>query len=207
MQKKCVIIPNGIQVRNYPSKNNPEYDGRIRIIFLGSLDRWKGIILAINSFSNLNIEREIELHIGGDGPLRNYVESCARKNSKIIYHGVISPENLSDFYSQGDIFLYPSLGETFGLVVLEAIYHGLYVLAGKNLKGNFDDLENNRYLRYCPYDLSTLTAYLRDSIENVGNLRKMKSEMKKYVSEKYSWEVITNRLSDFFVSIMNENKF
>ena len=202
--KICKIIPSGIQVVDYKALSDNRDKNKVKIIYLASLDKWKGILLAIDAFLSLPFSENLEFHIGGDGPLRSFVEKTVKINKNIKYYGIIKTDSLSEFYQQGDIFLYPSMGETFGLVVLEAVYHGLFVLAGKNLKGNFDDIEKKGFLEYCNYDKNEITVSLQNAISNITNLRGMKTEMKNYVSENYGWENIVKELSNLIINANNK---
>ena len=62
----------------------------------------------------------------GDGPLRN---SIAARCPDAIFCGVRKGEDLAAHYASGDIFLFPSVTETFGNVTVEAMASGLAVVA------------------------------------------------------------------------------
>jgi glycosyltransferase involved in cell wall biosynthesis len=61
-----------------------------------------------------------------DGPLRKKLQ---RAHPWIHFTGFLDPETLAAHYASADLFLYPSLTETFGNVVLEAMASGLPVVA------------------------------------------------------------------------------
>ena len=62
----------------------------------------------------------------GDGPERR---ALARRNPSVIFAGTRSGEDLAAHYASADVFLFPSLTETFGNVTLEAMASGLAVVA------------------------------------------------------------------------------
>ena len=74
----------------------------------------------------------------GDGPARRRLE---REHPDYHFAGVRSGEDLARHYASGDLFLFPSLTETFGNVVLEAMASGLVVLA-------FDYAAAGQYIRF-----------------------------------------------------------
>lgn len=64
----------------------------------------------------------------GDGPAR---EGLSRMNGHHIFAGVRRGEELAEYYASADVFLFPSLTETYGNVVAEAMASGLAVVAYK----------------------------------------------------------------------------
>jgi glycosyltransferase involved in cell wall biosynthesis len=75
---------------------------------------------------------KIHLAIVGEGELRSCLErTAARKNIEGRVHllGEIPPEKVPDFLRCGDIFVFPSLHEGFGLAAIEAMQAGLPVIS------------------------------------------------------------------------------
>lgn len=71
-------------------------------------------------------DQRLRLVIVGDGPLRGQLE---QQLPDAVFCGAQRGEVLAEHYASGDLFLFPSLTETFGNVVLEALASGLAVVA------------------------------------------------------------------------------
>ncbi|AIR89506.1 glycosyltransferase family 4 protein [Pseudomonas cremoricolorata] len=71
-------------------------------------------------------QRRLRLIVIGDGPQRTHLE---QRLPDALFCGVQRGESLAEHYASGDLFLFPSLTETFGNVVLEAMASGLAVVA------------------------------------------------------------------------------
>ena len=71
--------------------------------------------------------RDIRLVFVGDGPLK---EKLVAQCPDAIFCGVQHGEALAAHYASGDIFLFPSLTETFGNVTLEALASGITTMIG-----------------------------------------------------------------------------
>lgn len=96
-------------------------------LYVGRLAREKNLDLVLGAFrAMLREDKRARLVLVGDGPLR---KQLARQCPEAIFTGTLRDEVLAAHYASADIFLFPSLTETFGNVTLEALASGLAVLA------------------------------------------------------------------------------
>ncbi len=101
----------------------------IALIHVGRLAPEKNLGLLRRTFETLRAKqpsRALKLIVVGDGPERAALE---RELPEAVFCGAQQGEILASHYASGDIFLFPSLTETFGIVVLEAMASGLAVVA------------------------------------------------------------------------------
>ena len=101
----------------------------IAVIHVGRLAPEKNTGLLKRSFDALKAaypQRTIKLIVVGDGPQRVVLE---KELPEAIFCGSQRGEALASHYASGDLFLFPSLTETFGNVVLEALASGLGVVS------------------------------------------------------------------------------
>ncbi|WP_285417704.1 glycosyltransferase family 1 protein [Pseudomonas sp. efr-133-TYG-5] len=101
----------------------------IAVIHVGRLAPEKNLGLLKRTFEKLRDtypQRHLKLIVVGDGPQRVLLE---KELPEAIFCGSQRGEALAAHYASGDIFLFPSLTETFGNVVLEALASGLGVVA------------------------------------------------------------------------------
>ncbi len=76
---------------------------------------------------------ELLYHVVGDGDWRPALEKLAQQqgvSGAVRFHGVVSEKELRHRYSEATLFIMPSRAEGFGFVFLEAMVHGLPVIAG-----------------------------------------------------------------------------
>jgi len=95
-------------------------------VYVGRLAREKNIGLAVEAFMAAR-ERVPNAHLilVGDGPERASLE---KKHPEFYFAGMRSGDDLAAHYASGDVFLFPSVTETFGNVVTEALGSGLVVV-------------------------------------------------------------------------------
>jgi glycosyltransferase involved in cell wall biosynthesis len=99
------------------------------LIHVGRLAPEKNLGLLKRCFDTLKMtypQRNMKLIVVGDGPQRSALE---KELPEAIFCGSQRGEALASHYASGDVFLFPSLTETFGNVVLEALASGLGVVA------------------------------------------------------------------------------
>jgi len=96
-------------------------------IYVGRIAPEKNLHTLIAAFKSMKaIDARIKLVLVGDGPARSEIEALL---PEAIFTGLKRGKSLSAHYASGDIFLFPSLTETFGNVIPEAMASGLAVVA------------------------------------------------------------------------------
>jgi glycosyltransferase involved in cell wall biosynthesis len=103
------------------------YEHGLIVLYVGRIASEKNLDLAIRAFRTLQIRVPTARCIWvGDGPEREALEAA---NPDFIFVGTKQGEALARCYASADLFLFPSLTETFGNVTLEAMASGLAVVA------------------------------------------------------------------------------
>ncbi|MDA7085455.1 glycosyltransferase family 1 protein [Pseudomonas sp. SA3-5] len=104
-------------------------DEDIAVLHVGRLAAEKNLDLLARSFRALqgaHPQRQLKLILVGDGPQRAALQ---QQLPDAVFCGLQRGEALAAHYASGDLFVFPSLSETFGNVVLEALASGLGVVA------------------------------------------------------------------------------
>jgi glycosyltransferase involved in cell wall biosynthesis len=140
---KARIIPNGLPQFWLANTYHGQRDGgSLKILYVGDFSRNKNIPRSIAAVSRLNGSRPVSLTlVGGGGDGEEEVKSLLATSPFVSWRGrVDKPEELASIYRQHDIFLMPSLKETFGVVYLEAMSQGLPVIysRGQGIDGYFE---------------------------------------------------------------------
>lgn len=130
-----MLCENGVdpKVWHRPDDLPAHPDDRLRLVFLGRLVAWKGVDLVLDVFAEVKKQLPIaELHIIGDGPARRGLQAHAATlglGKAVTFHGWVAPEDCPRLLAQSDVFVFPSVYDCGGAVVLEAMSLGLAVVA------------------------------------------------------------------------------
>ncbi|OHD66804.1 MAG: hypothetical protein A2176_09990 [Spirochaetes bacterium RBG_13_51_14] len=133
-RRRMTIWARGIDTSKFnPRKRDDKYIDRlcgkdtIRILFVSRLYWVKEITTIVNIYTKLSrTHPNMKMVITGDGPQRKYME---KRMPGAVFTGKVLHDDLPRLYASCDIFLFPSITETFGNVNLEAMASGLPVVA------------------------------------------------------------------------------
>ena len=97
------------------------------LLYVGRLAAEKNVALALSAWTQaLELVPSARMVLVGDGPLRAELQ---RRFPGAVFAGMQTGEALAAHYASADLFLFPSLSETFGNVTVEALASGLPVVA------------------------------------------------------------------------------
>lgn len=132
------VIPNGVDVDAFRPDHAPIRhlrDGMVNVLFVGRLEKRKGLGDLVLGFRDL--QRRVErsrLVIVGDGPLRAAIEHLIERHRvpNVVMAGYVPESVKPRYFASADIACFPATGgESFGVVILEAMASGLPVVASE----------------------------------------------------------------------------
>lgn len=129
------FIPNGIAFDEY-RKNKKINRNKNTILFIGRLEKRKGAKHLIKAFEILKKEKpDANLMIIGDGPLRRSLESYVQSHDiqDVDFLGFVDDEEKKLLLQKASVYTSPALyGESFGIVLVEAMALGTPIVAHSN---------------------------------------------------------------------------
>lgn len=133
------IIPNGIDLKHYkrPMRRKDAQPKETKsILYVGRLEHRKGVKYLLQAYEHLAKQMsDVSLIIAGNGPDREKLELLAAELElpNVQFLGYVSDEEKIRLLGESDLFCSPAIfGESFGIVLLEAMACGLVTVAGNN---------------------------------------------------------------------------
>jgi len=133
-RNKCVVqLEVGIEEESrLEAGSGQDEDAGLRVLYVGRLIYWKGLHLALSAFAKLwDAYPQTHLTVIGSGPDENWFRTVADRlgvRAAVTWIPWLERTAVMRVYSRHDVFLFPSLHDSSGNVVLEALSCGLPVV-------------------------------------------------------------------------------
>lgn len=190
-EKKLLVNAYGVNLTEF--KQIEKKDNIFRIIFCGSMSIQKGSHLLLQAFHELNLSNCELLHLGSvQNEMKKYLKKYKRDN--LILKGHQPQNKLYEFYSQGSVFVIPSLQEGMAMVQLQAMACGLPLICSTNTGG--DDLitkDGEEGFVIPIRDVEAIKEKILYLYNNQDIAKEMGQKAKKRVESGFTWEDYGNR--------------
>jgi glycosyltransferase involved in cell wall biosynthesis len=175
----------------------------LMVAYVGRLAPEKNLRLVVRAFEAIAARRDnCRLLLVGDGPLRRQLAGqLSARNLPHVFAGMRRGEDLAGHYASADLFLFPSLTETFGNVVPEALASGLGVVSFATAAAAdlIEDGINGRAV--APADDDAFVAAAVDAATVPEQLAALRSLAAPSIAH-LDWERIHDRFADLLAAVV-----
>jgi glycosyltransferase involved in cell wall biosynthesis len=159
----------------------PKNKDKINLLFVGRLVPYKCADIVIEAISKLeqSLQNKIVLTIVGDGSEKTKLENLVEKlglSERVKFTGRIPQQETLNYYSQADIFCFPSIREFGGAVVLEAMACGLPCIVANN-GGIGEYVTEETGFKIEPLSRDYLTQELTDKVKILVEDEQLREDM------------------------------
>jgi phosphatidylinositol alpha-mannosyltransferase len=198
------IVPNGVDVAQFAGAE-PIEDlidaSRPLLLFVGRLEPRKGLDVLIRAWLRLRARRpEVRLCVMGEGSERDRCQQMIPPSLRpdVLFVGAVAEAEKARYHASADVYVAPNTGgESFGIVLLEAMSAGLPVVAS-DIPGFRSVMTDGREGRLvAPGDAPALATALDALLVNDKLRTAMAAEGLRSALD-YDWGVVTRRLLDIY---------
>lgn len=217
-KEKLIAVGGGFNQNIFYMPEEKTYDDTIRLVFCAKIDPSKGIYELIEVYKSLGLD-DVTLDIIGSPNEENKkkVEEYIGDDKSIRIYNVKDQVALGDELRTKDIFLMPSYYEGLGLMAIESLACGLYVVTTEiealmSLLG--EEVKASGIIKYIPLpriydvdkpvkeDLPEFKKNLKEAIlvqiKKIREKKEFSREMKDNI-ETFSWEGLVHKMNDIIM--------
>ncbi|WP_053960187.1 glycosyltransferase family 4 protein [Sulfobacillus thermosulfidooxidans] len=186
-KKPLRVIPFGIDLQRF--RPHPPNQGPVRFIINKALEPVYGIDLILTALKD--VQGDYVVRILGEGSQRQTLLSLAKTyhlEDRIIWVGKVGLDELPDVLAWGDVGLYPSRRESFGVAPLEMMALGRAVVAHR--LGGLTEVINDNVTGFLvePDNIQAWQQILQQIVDDPSRIRQMGEQGPGWVASRYNFD-------------------
>ncbi len=204
------IIPNGVDCSLFnEAEPIKEYmDDKRNILFLGRLEKRKGLPFLLEAFARIKRDTPDTrlIVVGGDGGLRAVCERYIEQNrlADVVFTGYVAEEDKPSYFKTAHVYCAPNTGgESMGIILLEAMAAGTPIVASA-IEGFADVITGGRDGLLAPArDSEALSEALKRLLSDQALREKMGARAAK-TARLYDWNKVSARILSYYEEAIAE---
>lgn len=192
LKTRIDIFSRGIDTDKFHPRFRRETEG-VTAIYVGRVSTEKNLHVLVDMFKGRS---DVRLVVVGDGPYRSEMKE---KLPEAEFAGFLKGRTLSEAYASADFFVFPSVTDTFGNVVLEAMSSGLPVIVTDKL-GPKEIVQDGQTGFVAP-DFGVFAKKVDFMIKNHEKRRKMGKNARQYALS-CNWDSVFQTLFDTYKDVL-----
>jgi glycosyltransferase involved in cell wall biosynthesis len=201
---RTALIPNGVPAPE--TLRRREGNGTLRLVYLGRLHPKKGIENLLEALAAIGDSLRCSLVIAGKGEA-GYTASLRRRIEELKLSGIVQMAgevigaDKQAVLENADLAVFPSHTENFGLVIAEAMAHGLPVIASRGTPWQTVEFKG------CGMWVENDPQTLKDAILRFSKLpmREMGMRGREWMLESFSWEGVASATIALYRSLIGSS--
>ena len=203
---KSIVLPNVVDLKELEQSTPlPRLkDGKLNIVFLGRLVERKGSMQLLKALQVLHTQHylnNVRVTICGKGPLHAKLAHYIQTNhlsAHVHLAGFITEAEKGSYLASADIAIFPSTGgESFGIVLIEAMAAGSTVVIGGDNSGYRSVLGDRKEQLINPDDTEAFAKLLKHYISN-SKARKSAEAWQKRVIKQYDVRTVGPQIVELY---------
>ena len=210
---RIIVSPNGVNVPEGDFRTQPRRASR-RALFVSRMHPKKGVLELVEAWASLRQSNdrtadqwtcELVYTVNGDAE-RSYEQKVRARvrelglEQNFVFTGALDDEKKWAAYARADLFALPTYSENFGIVVAEALWAGLPVIATKGTP--WAELEERQCGWWIDIGVEPLAKALKTAMALTEEARREMGERgRSLVEEKYTWKAVGAEMKQAYLSL------
>ncbi|OZT11324.1 hypothetical protein CHN50_17290 [Priestia aryabhattai] len=198
--KDIYMVPYGVNSSQFLYLNKTKLHKPLKLLYVGGIIYRKGIHHLFEVAKQLGPEI-VEINLVGQYNKESELYNQGKQLSNIHFLGFITHDELFKQYRDSDFFIFPTLCEGYGLVVLEAMSCGMPVICSDHAGGNDIICEGENGYVFPTGHTQALIKILENIVNDPPNISYM-SERARITANNMTWESYNSKLIESINEIM-----
>jgi len=215
VKREIIPVATGVVEEDFKSPDRKKIrdkfqiaDDEILLLLVSRLTGEKNIEFVFEAVKEiLKNNNQVRFMIGGDGYLVPKLKEYAVHNNlieKIIFTGEIARADIKDYFAAGDIFVWGSKSETQGMIMTEAMYSGLPIVA-VDATGSKSLVLNKANGFLVKEDVKEFSEAVKKLVEDENLRQKFGEVSKKIAKENFTSEICARKMLAVYEKAIEEN--
>jgi glycosyltransferase involved in cell wall biosynthesis len=204
---ETVIVPNGVEIPQTLAQRNGHHERRFA--YLGRLHPKKGIENLLDAYKKVqgSLGGTTSLVIAGEGDppyvqgIRNRIQELGLSET-VRMVGHVAGDAKREFLENADVLIAPSHTENFGLVVSEALAHGVPVIASRGTPwSRVEEIGCGLWVDNDPESLAS-------AMQRISSmpLREMGIRGREWMQREFSWDSLAAKMTDVYRNLLQTHE-
>lgn len=206
--RPVAIIPNGVRLETKASMSCERLPGAPRrVLFLSRIHPVKGILNLLNAWARLAPRGWLLELVGPDegGHLKQVLATIDALgiSSSVVYRGEADAASKANAFAEADLFVLPSFTENFGVVIAEALSHGVPVITTRGTP--WADLETHRCGWWIDVGVEPLVGAMLQAMSLTDKERSSMGTRGQALVRRFNWPAIALELIEVYGWLLGRN--
>lgn len=184
--EQILLAPYGVDRNKFAFQEKDVVRSSLRLIFVGQVNYRKGIHHLLKVITSFPTDK-VELYLAGGYDATTNIYNDYKDAPNIHFLGFVTRDVLSSLYQKCDVFVFPTLGEGYGMVLLEALACGVPCIVSDLAGGNDAIVDGYNGFVFKAGDDMDLKEKIQWFIENPERLPEMSRNARESVND-MGWE-------------------
>ncbi len=198
------VVPNAVDARLFaPSSRCPAAHEVPRLLYVGNLIDAKGLPILVDAMARLRAaERGAHLDVVGSGPeLEDYQSATAASGlaDSVTFHGPKTKREIAALLREADLFVLPSLCETFSVATAEAMMAGVPALVTR-CGGPELLVSDSEGMVVPPNDAEALASGIGEMLERLGSYDR--TGIARRAEQRFGYQAVAAQLDAVYSEVL-----
>lgn len=203
------IIPNAVMIEDFRPKTPVKPNAKKTLLYVGRLEERKGVAHLIAAYKQLReTDKNVRLIIAGDGVQRAELEEMVQYEdiNDVTFLGYISDAKKKQLMRSVDLFVAPAVfGESFGIVIIEALASGQVLVVGDNEGYRSVMRELGQISLVDPTDVAQFADRMHLLLHD-EELRKVYTRWAARYIEQFDYKIVTAQYVTLYEQVLEHSK-